>query len=125
MHSLRSLYLTVIILFSDDPNYRYTKEQKSVCEYIWWFSFKHFHVFCTDNLEHFDTNDQNKSTPYEDELIDKKQFSAMLISFSGLKKNDMIVSALIDFFRTSYKESEEDSTSKKTLVSPLNNGYHS
>ncbi|CAF0966176.1 unnamed protein product [Adineta ricciae] len=82
-----------------DPNYRYTREQKSVY-----------------NLEHFDTNDQNKSAPYEDELIDKKQFSAMLISFSGLKKNDMVVSALIDFFRTSYKESEEDSTSKKTLL---------
>ncbi|UJR33360.1 hypothetical protein I4U23_020808 [Adineta vaga] len=82
-----------------DPNYRFTKEQKSVY-----------------NLEHFDTGDRNKPVPFDEEFIDRRQFSSLLISFSGLKKNDLIVSALIDYFRASYKETEEDKTGKKTVL---------
>ncbi|CAF0960589.1 unnamed protein product [Adineta steineri] len=82
-----------------EANYRFTKEHKSVY-----------------NLEHFDTDDITKSNPYDEKLIDKKQFSSLLISFSGLKKDEMIVSALIDFFRTTYKETDEEKTEKKTYL---------
>ncbi|CAF4348482.1 unnamed protein product, partial [Adineta steineri] len=57
-----------------------------------------------------------KSNPYDEKLMDKKQFSSLLISFSGLKKDEMIVSALIDFFRTTYKETDEEKTEKKTYL---------
>ncbi|CAF4277078.1 unnamed protein product, partial [Adineta steineri] len=82
-----------------EANYRFTKEHKSVY-----------------NLEHFDTDDITKSNPYDEKLMDKKQFSSLLISFSGLKKDEMIVSALIDFFRTTYKETDEEKTEKKTYL---------
>ncbi len=77
--------------------------------------------FCLfkDNLEHFDTSDLDKSVPFDEQLIDKLQFSSLVISFSGLKKNEMVISTLIDFFRTNYKETDEEKTGKKTLVSYL------
>jgi hypothetical protein len=77
--------------------------------------------FCLfkDNLEHFDTFDLDKAIPFDEQVVNKLQFSSLLISFSGLKNNEMIISALIDFFRTNYKETDEEKTEKKTLVSYL------
>jgi hypothetical protein len=80
-------------------------------------SKKRFLCFFKDNLEHFDTNDHHKSIPFDTQLIDKNQFSSLLISFSSLKKNEMIISALIDYFRSNYQETNEEKTEKQTLVS--------
>lgn len=69
-----------------------------------------------DNLEHFDTSDQEKPIPYDEQLINKIQFSALLISFAGWRKDEEIISALIDYFRSNYKETLEERNDKKTLV---------
>ena len=53
----------------------------------------------------------------DDQLIDKNQFSSLLISFFGLKKNEMVISGLIDYLRSNYNETTEEKTAKKTLVS--------
>lgn len=70
-----------------------------------------------DNLEHFDIIEHNKSIAFDDQLIDKIQFSSLLISFSGIKKDELAISALIDYFRSNYKETNEEKNEKKTLVS--------
>jgi hypothetical protein len=70
-----------------------------------------------DNLEHFDIIDHQKSIPFDEQLINKIQFSSLLISFSGLKKNEIVISALIDYFRSNFKETNEEKNDKKTLVS--------
>jgi hypothetical protein len=57
--------------------------------------------------------DHDKSIAYDDQLIDKIQFSSLLISFSGLNKNEMIISALIDYIRSNYKETNEEKNEKK------------
>lgn len=69
-----------------------------------------------DNLEHFEPVDHEKSTVYDEQLIDKIQFSSLLVSFFGLQKNELVVSALIDYFRSNYKELEEEKNEKKSLV---------
>ena len=73
--------------------------------------------FFKDNLEHFDTTDHQKPILVDDQLIDKHQFSSLLISFAGLKKNEMIISGLIDYFRSNFNETTEEKTEKKILVS--------
>jgi len=81
-----------------------------------------FCFFCLfkDNLEHSDILDHDKSIPFDEQLIDKIQFSSLLISFSGLQKNEMIISALIDYFRSNYKETNEEKNEKTILVSDRN-----
>mgnify|MGYP006892784499 FL=1 len=69
-----------------------------------------------DNLEHFDDVNNNQSIAYDEQLMNKYQFSSLLNSFSGLKKNEMAISALIDYFRSNFKETNEEKTEKKQLV---------
>ncbi|CAF4551796.1 unnamed protein product [Rotaria sp. Silwood1] len=82
-----------------EVEFRFTNEQKPIY-----------------NLEHFDTVDHEKSIRFDEQLIDKIQFSALLLSFSGVKKNEMVISALIDYFRSNYKETNEEKNAKKMLV---------
>ncbi|CAM4762867.1 unnamed protein product [Rotaria magnacalcarata] len=82
-----------------EPNYRFTKELTPIY-----------------NLEHFETGDHDKSILFDEQLIDKAQFSALLISFFGLKKNDMVISASIDYFRSKYRETIEEKHEKELLV---------
>lgn len=77
-------------------------------------------MFHLDNLEHFDTSDHDTSIPYDEQLINKLQFSALLTSFAGWRKDEEIISALIDYFRSNYKETSEERNDKKALVSPRN-----
>ena len=81
-----------------------------------------FRLFCfqsTDNLEHFDAHDHEASIPYDEQLLNKIQFSSLLISFVGVNKNEMVISALIDFFRSHYQETAEEKNEKKTQVCPF------
>ncbi|CAF2853599.1 unnamed protein product [Rotaria sp. Silwood2] len=82
-----------------EAEFRFTNEQKPIY-----------------NLEHFDTIDHEKSIRFDEQLIDKIQFSALLMSFFGLKKNEMVISALIDYFRSNYKETNEEKNAKTILV---------
>lgn len=70
----------------------------------------------TDNLEHFEIHDYDRSLSFDEQLIDKIQFSSLLTSFSGLKKNEQVVSALVDYFRSHYKETNEEKNEKKNIV---------
>ncbi|CAF3746132.1 unnamed protein product [Rotaria sordida] len=85
----------------------------SVYEAEFRFTNEHKPIY---NLEHFDTIDHEKSIQFDEQLIDKIQFSALLISFCGLKKNEMVISALIDYFRSNYKETNEEKNAKKILM---------
>jgi hypothetical protein len=81
------------------------------------YIFQNFLFLFKDNLEHLDIIDHQKSIPFDEQLLDKIQFSALLMSFSGLKKNEMVISAVIDYFRSNYKETNDEKNEKKTLVS--------
>ena len=70
----------------------------------------------SDNLEHFDTADRAKSIPFDERFLNRIQFSSLLISFIGLDRNEMVVSALIDYFRSHYKETNEEASEKRNLV---------
>ncbi|CAF4754110.1 unnamed protein product [Rotaria socialis] len=100
---------------NDGPK-KYTIELKpiSVYEFDYRFTKELTPIY---NLEHFETDDHDKSIRFDEQLIDKAQFSALLISFFGLKKNDMIISASIDYFRSKYRETTEEKHEKELLVS--------
>lgn len=74
-----------------------------------------------DNLEHFEMFDAEKSIPFDDEFLNKIQFSSLLNSFVRAEKNESIVCALIDFFRSNFVETAEEKTDKKNLVKKKQN----
>ena len=101
----------------DDVNYRYTTELKPICECLSKQAFEGLVFTLIDNLEHFDTADRAKSIPFDERFVNRIQFSSLLISFIGLERNEMVVSALIDYFRSHYKETNDEANEKRNLVS--------
>ena len=77
---------------------------------------RNFLIFISDNLEHFDTDEFNNPIPLDDQLLNRVQFSALLLAFLGAEKNESIVCALIDYFRTNYRETPDDKNKKRNLV---------
>jgi hypothetical protein len=72
--------------------------------------------FHADNLEHFENDQTNEAIAFDHVLVNAVQFSSLMISFVDASRSEMIICALIDFFRLHYRESDEDQKQKKKQV---------
>lgn len=102
--------------FLDESNYRFVKAQAPICEFDRLIFDLFFLLHRLDNLEHFDTTDYDHSMPFDDEFLNKVQFSSLLNSFVDERKDERVVCALIDFFRVHFRETAEEKTLKKHQV---------